>query len=181
MTGSTLRTAANGLGLLVLVAAVLLAVLIAVPGLVGAEASYVVNSDSMSPEIQAGDLVVVSGTDASALSAGTVVTYRAAATSDTIITHRIVDVEETDAGTRYRTKGDANEEADPSLVAPTDVIGTLWFSVPLVGHLVAFANTKLGLLALVVVPAGALVASELYAFYADAYEAESDADEEGAL
>jgi len=166
MPGPSLRRAGNLLGLVVLAVAVVLAVLLVAPGLVGAEASLVVKSDSMSPAIQAGDVVVVTGADAMSLSAGTVITYREP--GGTVVTHRIVEVVKTDDGIRYRTKGDANEEPDRALVTPAQVRGTVWFTIPLLGHLVVFANTDLGLATLVVVPAVLLLGSELYSLYSEA-------------
>jgi len=174
MPGPSLRRAGNLLGLVVLAVAVVLAVLLVAPGLVGAEASLVVKSDSMSPAISAGDVVVVTGADATSLSAGTVVTYREP--GGTVVTHRIVDVVETDDGIRYRTKGDANEEPDRVLVTPAQVRGTVWFTIPLLGHLVVFANTKLGLALLVIVPAIMLAGSELYSLYVDATSDQTNRD-----
>jgi signal peptidase len=174
------RTVANAAGLAVLLLALLFAVIVAVPGLVGAEASYVVTSDSMSPAIDAGDFVVVGPADADALSPGTVVSYRPVGEERSTVTHRIIGVQETSDGLRYRTKGDANEEADRTLVAPSRVVGTVWVTLPLAGHLVAFAGTDLGLLLLVILPATALLASELYGLYRAAGEPAAEADAAGA-
>lgn len=169
-----LRTVAHGVGLLVLLLAVLLAILIAVPGLVGAEGSYVVTSDSMSPAINAGDMVVVRGVDATDIDTGSVITFRSESMAGSVVTHRVVEVVETGEGVGYRTKGDANEEADRSLVKPGQVVGSVWFTLPLVGHLVAFAQSDLGIIALVVVPALLLLGSELYALFLEADDDEEE-------
>jgi signal peptidase len=169
-----LRRVANVAGMAVLALGVLLAVVLVAPGAVGAEGSFVVRSDSMAPAIDAGDVVVVSPTDGEGLDPGTVITFRRA--DGTLVTHRIVAVEQRSEGTRYTTKGDANEEPDEQPVAPSQVVGTLWVTIPLVGHLVAFANTDLGLLVLVVVPGLLLLVSEVW----DIYTAPAEQTEGGA-
>lgn len=160
-----LESAGHALGVVLVLAAVALAVVVAVPGLVGAEASYVVYSDSMSPTIEAGDLVVVTSADPASLSEGDIITFR---TDGGRVTHRIVSVEESDGGLRFRTKGDANEAPDREPVRPSQVVGTVWITIPLVGHVVAFAGTDIGLLVFVVAPAVVLVVTEVYSLYSDA-------------
>jgi signal peptidase len=171
MTRDALRTAANALGAVILLATVAVVVVVAVPGVVGAESSYVVLSDSMSPTIQAGDVVVVRDVDAATLREGDVVTFQSAREGGPDrVTHRIVEVVEGDDGRAFRTKGDANEEADSGLVVPSQVVGRVWFTLPLVGHLVTFAGTDAGLVAFVIVPSALLVVTELYSLYRDATE-----------
>lgn len=161
-----LGTVVGGAATLLLVAAVLFAIVLLVPGVVGAEGSYVVQSDSMSPAISAGDMVVTKAVDADDLETGTVITFRqAASTQNDRVTHRIVGVEERDGEPRYVTKGDANEEVDRELVAPSQIEGKVWFTIPVLGYLVSFAGTDLGLITLVVLPAVALVVSEVYSLY----------------
>lgn len=160
------RTVASGLGLCFVVVALGLAVVLVAPGLLGAETSYVVQTDSMSPAIDAGDVIVLTAVDTEAIDRGTVVTFTAS--SGSRVTHRVVGVEETASGVRYQTQGDANPSPDPDLVAPSQVIGAVWFSIPLLGYLVSFANSTVGMLALVVLPAIALAVSELYDLYVGA-------------
>lgn len=166
MVDDRLVRVGNVIGIVGILCAVALAVVFALPSAIGAEASYVVLSDSMQPTFAAGDIVVVNDADRDGLSEGDIISFE---TSDTTrVTHRIVDVEQTDEGIRYRTKGDANEDPDTSLVAPAQVIGTVWFHIPLVGRLVVFAGTSMGTVALVVVPAVLLVVNEIYSLYTDA-------------
>lgn len=179
MQGLSLRRIGSLVGLTVLGLAIVLAVILAAPGLVGAESSLVVESDSMSPAISAGDLVVLSATDPTSLTEETVVTFRTQTGDGTLVTHRVVDAQESSDGIRYRTKGDANEDPDRELVAPSQVVGTVWFSIPLIGYVVMFANTDLGLFSLVIVPALLLLVSELYSLYVDA-TSDSPLEESGA-
>jgi signal peptidase len=165
------RRGASALATLVVVAAVAMVVVNVFPAAIGADASYVVQSGSMEPAIGAGDIVVVRSTDAASIEVGDVITYTGGtlASGDSgRITHRVVEVRQTDAGRRFVTKGDANENRDPEPVAPSQVVGTVWFSVPYAGYLVAFASSDLGIFALVVVPGALLVVTELRSLYRDA-------------
>lgn len=156
----------------VAIAAVFLAVALplvvaAVPGVIGAEGGYVVQSSSMAPAISAGDLIIVDDTSAERIETGDVITFRDGGASS-IVTHRVVEVDGSGEQLRFVTKGDANDAPDSEPVRPENVVGTVWFSVPLAGHIVAFANTQIGLLLLVVVPATVLVVTEAWSLYRDA-------------
>lgn len=158
------RSIAHVLGAIVLVVVVGAVVLTAVPGIVGADASYVVRSDSMSPAIDAGSVVFVTSVPAETLSVGDVITFRSAEANKRI-THRIVEVVERDGERSFRTKGDANEEADDGLVSADQIVGRVAFSLPLVGWLLAFAQSPVGIVLFLIVPAVLLAANELWDLY----------------
>lgn len=164
------RSVAHVLGAIVLIAVVGAVVLTAIPGIVGADASYMVRSDSMSPAIDAGSVVFVTSVPAETLSVGDVITFRSAEANKRI-THRIVEVVERGGERRFRTKGDANEEADDELVSPDRVVGRVAFSLPLVGWLLAFAQSPAGIVLFLVVPAVLLAANELWDLYRRQLEA----------
>ncbi|MFC7142568.1 signal peptidase I [Halosimplex aquaticum] len=156
------RRLVNLAGLLVGVTVVALFVSAAIPQVVGADASYVVRSDSMSPSIEAGSVVYVSSVPAAEISTGDVITFRNGAAGDQRVTHRVVGVVEEGGERRFRTKGDANDQADPELVPSQAVIGRVGFHVPLLGYAITFAQTDLGLALLVIVPAVLLAVTELW-------------------
>lgn len=160
------------LGAIVLVAVVALFVVSSVPALVGADESYVVLSDSMSPSIKAGAIVFVNEVPTDQIERGDVITYRS--DSSEPVTHRVVEVTSEGDQTSFRTKGDANEDADPTPVSPDSVIGTVGHHVPLIGYVVSFAGTDLGILALVIIPASLLIVLEIRDFWRDATEDSSD-------
>lgn len=169
------RIAATGM----LVAAVALAVVLAVPGVVGAESSAVVLSPSMQPALQPGDVVVVREASPAEVQVGDVIVYRAEGEvggqgTDRVV-HRVIAERHLEGGVAYRTRGDANDRADPRLVSHSTVVGELWFSVPLVGRVVLFAQRPFGQVLLVVVPALLLVGTELHSLL----EAASDSDASG--
>jgi signal peptidase I len=90
-------------------------------------------SGSMAPAVDAGDLVVdraVAPRAARDLRVGQIITFRIAH-SERYVTHRIVTVEHgASGGTRYLTKGDANDAPDAAAVPSTDVVGTVELRVP---------------------------------------------------
>jgi len=162
---SALRT----LGFLALLAVVVPFVVVAVPQLVGADASHVVLSSSMSPAIHAGDVVIVNSVATDAIEEGDVITYEPPADHQladvNLVTHRVVDVTERGGERHFETKGDANEEADRALVPASNVEGRVAFHLPFVGRVVSFAQSGLGIVLLIVVPGALLAISELYELY----------------
>lgn len=154
------RSGRTLLGVLTL-AFVALFVVQAVPGLVGAEHSYVVLTGSMEPAINPGDSVIVDEVAPEEVRTGDVITFRDGA-DDPPVTHRVVEVVETDGEVRYRTAGDNNDNVDAGLVHPDDLIGKVWFTIPFVGYVTQFANTPAGAAVLVGVPIALLVLSELW-------------------
>ena len=58
-----------------------------------------------------------------------------------VITHRLVSV---DAAGGYVTKGDANETADPWVVAPSEVIGGVVWSAPAAGYWLVYLKQAAG-------------------------------------
>lgn len=166
------RPSLQTVGMVVLLLAVLPFVIYAVPQVAGASHSYVVLSDSMSPEIHAGDVVVVDDVPAGQIEVGDVVTYDST-DANQLITHRVVSISESGGERQFETKGDANEESDPRPVPASAVVGVVQFHVPLIGHVISFASSGLGILLFVVVPAVLLAGTELYSLYQDATSGDS--------
>jgi signal peptidase len=86
----------------------------------------VVTSDSMTPLIRSGDLVLLDD-NAADLDEGTVIAFER---EDQLVTHRIVDVW---ADGSYRTRGDANDGPDAEPIDPADVVGNGRLLVPVIG------------------------------------------------
>ena len=140
---------------LIVIAAVLLAVLLVGVRLAGLQV-FTVLSGSMEPTYHTGSLIYVKKVDAAKLSEGTVITFML--DEDPVAPHRIVGVvpDEDEPGVvRYRTKGDANEAEDGSLVHYKNVIGTPVFSIPRLGYLANYIQHPPG--TYVAVSAGAAI------------------------
>ncbi len=126
-----------------------LAVLIVVPRVAGAE-SYTVLTGSMSPGIQPGDLVVVKPVAADQVAIGSVVTYQLVSGQSEVVTHRVVGISiGTDGSQRFVTQGDANNAPDAEPVRPVQLRGVLWYTVPLLGYLNMVINGQLHMVLLV--------------------------------
>lgn len=104
---------------------------------------FVVQSGSMEPAYPVGALVYVKETDASKLEAGDVITFEMG--GGVRGTHRIIEVVEENGTPAFRTKGDANEIADSSLVAASDLVGKVIFSIPNLGFLVSYIQQPPGI------------------------------------
>lgn len=151
----TLKTIWNAVTWVIVAAAVLLAMLLVGARLVGLR-TFTVLSGSMEPTYHTGSLIYVKKVDAANLSEGTVITFML--DEDTVATHRIVGVvpDEDEPGVvRYRTKGDANEVEDGSLVHYKNVIGTPVFSIPKLGYVANFIQHPPG--TYVTISVGAMV------------------------
>lgn len=180
MTNSLQKTVSAVLGTLFVLGVVFVVVMLVAPGAIGAEASYVVLSGSMAPTIQAGDVVVVSAVNAEEIETGDVITYSRSSRTDgrsNLVTHRVIDVTRTDDSVRFTTQGDANEDPDADPVSPSQVVGVVWFHLPLVGHLVLLAQSRYGIVLFVIIPSLLLVGSELYSLYTDALVKIDEEDE----
>jgi signal peptidase len=162
------------LALLALVLLVAPFVVFAVPGIAGMEGSYVVLTSSMSPTIPAGSMILVNDVPAAEIQRDDVITFESpggvdeTSTGPDRITHRVVAVVERNGTTYFRTQGDANEEPDPNLVPPGNLVGRVAFHVPLAGRVVQFANSDVGVFGLVIVPAVLLALNEVYNLYSAA-------------
>lgn len=170
-------------GTLVVVAVVVPFAVFAVPQAVGADHSYVVLSGSMEPAISPGDVVIVGAVNPTDVAVDDVITfYRTENGIPT--THRVVEVLSGDGGLAFRTMGDANEDPDGAPVPAGNVVGRVMFTIPLIGYVIEAGKTPFGFAALVVVPLGLLVASELYDAVRrrespDAAESDDEAPEAG--
>jgi signal peptidase len=156
--------AINVFGFIVLLVAVAAFVLQAFPSIVGAEHSLVVRSGSMAPAITTGSVVFVEDAPVESINEGDVITFSKSGTGATT-THRVIEIHEAANSIRFVTKGDANEDRDPEPVYRNDVVGVVTFSIPLIGYVVTYAQTRLGWVLFVLLPVVALIGSELWQLY----------------
>ena len=143
-------SAIQGVFLVLLVAVV---VLLALPR-VSSYDVLMVSGGSMEPAIHLGSVVVVDRSDR-VPQVGAVVTFHDPLGG--IVTHRVVAV----GPSSFQTKGDANNSVDVTGRTPSEVIGTVLFSVPFVGYLLYLLEQPLVFLALLLGVGGALVVGEL--------------------
>ena len=140
----------------VLVAVVVIIALLLVGARVVGLQVYTVLSGSMEPTYHTGALIYVKKVDTSKLEAGDVITFML--DEETVATHRIVEVvpsEEDPETIRFRTKGDANDVEDGSLVHYKNVIGTPVFTIPYMGYVANYIQNPPG--TYVAIAAGAIL------------------------
>ena len=118
--------------------------------------AYVVLSGSMLPEIKVKDIVVTKKISAERLEVGDIITFIAPDSryGGISITHRIMDkyYDESIGNYTYRTKGDANNVADASLVPNSNVLGKVILKIPKLGYLQDLLASKGGLIIVVLIP-----------------------------
>ena len=151
----TVKKIWNWLTTVLVVLVVILAILLVGARLVGLQV-FTVLSGSMEPTYHVGSLIYVKKVDPFQLKSGDVITFML--DEDTVATHRVVEVvqDEEDASViRFRTKGDANEAEDGSLVHYRNVIGTPVFTIPKLGYLANYIQHPPG--TYVAISAGAIL------------------------
>ena len=151
---------------------VLLALLLVGARVVGLQV-FTVLSGSMEPTYHTGSLIYVKKVDPYTITDGQPITFML--DENTVATHRVVGIvpdEEDPTVIRFRTKGDANEAEDGSLVHYKNVIGTPVFTIPYLGYVADYIQHPPGMY--IAISAGAVLL--LLVFIPDVFA--SDKDEE---
>lgn len=144
---------------------VLLALLLVGARVVGLQV-FTVLSGSMEPTYHTGSLIYVKKVDPYTIKEGQPITFML--DENTVATHRVVGIvpdEEDPTVIRFRTKGDANEAEDGSLVHYKNVIGTPIFSIPYLGYVADYIQHPPGMY--IAISAGAVLLLLEYNVYTD--------------
>jgi signal peptidase I len=93
---------------------------------------------SMAPEINPGDVTIVTPIAISEVTEGMVITYHRPIEDHSLVTHRVISVETApDGSVSVQTKGDANEAADPwTATLKGDTAYQVRAVVPVLGHVI---------------------------------------------
>ena len=119
-----------------------------------------VQTKSMVPKLNKGDLVSVKRVPVNQLKVGDIITFINPANKKQTITHRIITVPTKANGQDITTKGDANNVADKP-IATSSVVGRVAFHVPKLGYGVDQVRKPVGLILIIYVPALAVIWAEL--------------------
>jgi signal peptidase I len=126
-----------------------LLVLLCVLGL-GAGAAWLVGytplvdrSDSMSPTLHAGDLLITRRFAAVEAHPGQVVTFRDEALGGRSVTHRVVRVARNGDRLAFTTRGDANRSTEDWTIRPQAELSRVVWRAPLVGSVALWAMSPL--------------------------------------
>lgn len=172
----TFRIISKTLSTALVAVVVLLAVLLVGIRVVGFT-PYTVLSGSMEPTYHVGSVIYVRKVDPATLKVGDPVTFYL--TGNVVATHRIIEVH--GAGTSnlgFRTKGDANEQAD-GITSATAIIGKPVFTIPYLGYVSNFVQKPQGLICVVGSAAAVLLLSYMIdAFFPKQKDSESEKGED---
>ena len=141
----TLKKIWNFVSTVLVAVVVLLALLLAGARIFGLQV-FTVLSGSMEPTYHTGSLIYVKKVDPFTIQPGQPITFLL--DEKTVATHRVGGVvpdEEDTTVIRFRTKGDANEAEDGTLVQYKNVIGEPVFSIPYLGYLAEYIQHPPGM------------------------------------
>ena len=113
----------------------------------------IVLTDSMYPQISAGDLIICNTLDPEDVRVDDVISFFDPMGSGTsVVTHRVLEIVEENGTLSYRTKGDNNNAEDQVLVPQDKLVGIYHSRIPGLGHVAMFMQTTPGLILCVVCP-----------------------------
>lgn len=130
---------------------------------IGGTFPMIVLTDSMSPEIQSGDLIICHTVDAASVQAGDIISfYDPEGNGQSVVTHRVVEVSAAADGTpQWTTKGDANNANDQAIVPASKLVGAYQARIPGLGNVAMFMQTTQGLIVCVLLPIILLIAYDV--------------------
>ncbi len=114
-----------------------------------------VQTESMAPFFNAGDLIIIKKCDPMTLKEGDVITFHTIIENQYALnTHRISKIDDNGgSGVRsYTTKGDNNSIADTHIISDNDIVGKYVVKLGGVGKFVDFLASSTGFLIVIVVP-----------------------------
>lgn len=109
----------------------------------------VVTSESMSPTLERGHLLVLQRQAPEDVHVGDIIVYNADWHSQAPVVHRVIQREYVDEEYRYYTQGDNNNQADPFYRTYDDIVGVVVAAIPWIGNITLFLQTP-GVLPVVV-------------------------------
>ncbi len=92
--------------------------------------AYVIATDSMTGEINRGDVAIYERYEDQLLIEGQVIVFEQ---NDTVVVHRIADIKIINGIARYYTKGDTNEDFDFGYRTEDEIIGLVNYKIPYIG------------------------------------------------
>ena len=119
--------------------------------------TYVIVSGSMQPELDIGDIVVVKDIEENELQEGDIISFRE---GQSVVTHRIIEIENKDNQKQIKTKGDNNNSVDNNIVHVDAIEGKVITSIPLIGNLAIMLQGKITIIIIVIIFYAYFVRSE---------------------
>jgi signal peptidase len=120
----------------------------------------VVESTSMIPSLNIGDLLILKAYSPGDISVGDIVVYNAA-WHDKPIVHRVIEIQIVGDEYRFFTKGDNNTMQDLGYRLYGDIVGVVVFVIPLIGYVTLFLHTTIGLATVVIAMLALIILPEV--------------------
>lgn len=106
----------------------------------------VVLTSSMEPSLATGSLALVKSTPEDELKVGDIITYNPLEGDNVLVSHRIISIDDD----QITTMGDNNNTPDRPLSYDA-VIGKVLFAIPILGYLIDYLKTPIGIVTFVAV------------------------------
>ena len=112
-----------------------------------------VQTESMAPTFNAGDLIIIKKVDPSTLKEGDIITFHTIIMNQYALnTHRIFEINDENGYRSYVTKGDNNEVTDTHIIADGDIVGKYVTKFEGLGKVLDFLSSSTGFLIVIVLP-----------------------------
>lgn len=105
--------------------------------------AYVIVSGSMQPELEIGDIVIVKEVEEDELKEKDIISFRE---GQTVITHRITNIETIENKKQFKTKGDNNNAEDSNVITIDEIEGKVINSVPHLGKIALVLQDKIAII-----------------------------------
>ena len=93
--------------------------------------SLVIATESMTGELNKGDVVIFERYEKQTIEEGQVIVFEK---NDSMIVHRVADIQIINGITRYYTKGDANDDVDAGYITSASIVGVADYKLPFFGY-----------------------------------------------
>jgi signal peptidase I len=115
--------------------------------------SFTMRSGSMTPAIEAGDVVVTEPLPPLSVKVGDVVTFRDPEGSGRLYSHRVQSIRPVGEDVRFVTRGDANTATERWSVPADGTVGRVLYRIPKIGYALVWTGTVPVRIALIAIPA----------------------------
>lgn len=125
-----------------------------------------IQSVSMEPTINKGDMIITKKTDFDELKEKDIISYLSKEQDKTIIiTHRIVDIKDENGTKIITTKGDNNADNDDVQVTEANFVSKYDnIKIPILGRVLTFLQSQIGFFIFIIIPLFILFVYQLYKF-----------------
>ena len=93
--------------------------------------AYVIATESMTGELNKGDVAICERYEDQFIQEGQIIVFEK---SNSVIVHRVVDIQIINGITRYYTQGDANENPDAGFITNAEIVGLVNYKMPYLGY-----------------------------------------------